>query len=552
MSDTPPGGSVVQQLPSSEEFFKALFDSAGDAIFLMDNDTFLACNEKTLEMFGCTREKIIGNHPFVLSPPLQPNGRISKDSALEKIGAALGGTLQRFPWRHIRCDGSEFDAEVTLTRVRLNDKFYLQAIVRDKTAEMTLQRQHERLASIIENTPEYIGIAAPDGKVVYMNDAFKRVVPDKYRAQMDTPGAIPISAFHTPEAYALITNTALPYALQHGLWQGESTLLDSLGREFPTIQTIVAHTGINGGLEYYSTIIRDISEFKERERLLRDAERIANLGTYVTDTRTGHWVSSEILDKIFGIDKSFPRDVPGWQSLIHPDDQKGMVDYYTNDVLHKKQRFDRTYRIIRHNDGQVRWVRGLGDLAFNDAGEPIRMTGTIQDITDNKMAEEAEIAQKEFAQALIDNSLDVITILDTVGTIKYESRAITSVFGYAVGELVGQTVFSYIHPDDVLSAKEAFSKSLKTEGPAAPLVIRFKHKNGSWIHTQVVANNQLDNPKVGGILINSRNISDLLELEAIKSHATEVERMNRIMVDRELKMTELKAEIAELKKRLGE
>lgn len=554
MPDQPPAGSsaVENLIPISEEFFRALFEAAGDAIFLMDNDTFLACNNRTLEMFGCTRERIIGNHPFILSPEKQPDGRPSKDAALEKISAALGGVVQRFPWRHVRCNGDAFDAEVTLTRIQLDGKFYLQAIVRDKTEETTLQHQHDRLVSVVENTPDFVGIATPDGKVTYINDAFRRIVPEQYRTLINTPGTVPISAFHPPAAYTLLIETAIPYAARHGIWQGENMLLDSLGHEFPTVQTIIAHTDANGELDYFSTIVRDISEFKEREQLLGDAERVARLGTYVTDTRTGQWSSSPILDEIFGIDKSYPRDVPGWAALIHPDEQKSMTEYYLNEVLGKKKRFDRVYRIIRHNDGVERWVQGLGGLTFDHAGNPIRMTGTIQDITDRIMIERAATAQKEFAQALIDNSLDVITIITADGTIKYESKAITTVFGYTLVELIGKNVFTYIHPDDLEAAKAAFAQALQIEGPVAPITLRFKHKNGSWIYTQVVGNNQLDNPKVQGVLLNSRDITDLMQMQNIKSHADELERLNKLMVDREVKMSELKEELAALKERLRE
>ncbi len=409
----------------------------------------------------------------------------------------------------------------------------------------------ERLASIVENAPDFIGVATPDGKVVYINDAFRRIVPELYSVQINTPGTVPISVFHPPAANTLLTETAIPYASRHGIWQGENALLDSLGNEFPILQTVIAHTDANGKLDYFSTIIRDISEFKERERLLSDAQRVAHLGTYVTDTRTGQWTSSDILDEIFGIDKNYPRDVAGWAALIHPDEQKAMTEYYLNEVLGKKQRFERIYRIIRHNDRAERWVQGLGGLTFDTVGNPIRMTGTIQDITEQKMIEDAERAQKEFAQALIDNSLDVITIVDAAGTIRYESRAITSVFGYGLNELVGKNVFTYVHPDDVEAAKTTFTEALAKE-LVTPLVIRFKHKNGSWVYVQVVGNNQLDNPKVQGILISSRDVTDLMQIKDIKTHAEEVERLNKLMVGRELKISDLKQEITELKKRLDE
>lgn len=136
---------------------------------------------------------------------------------------------------------------------------------------------------------------------------------------------------------------------------------------------------------------------EKSEALLKEAQEVAQIGYYNLDVKTDSWTSSEILDDIFGIDKNYKKNTEGWIEIVHPDDQKEMLEYFTQHVIAEKQPFDREYRIINIRSGEMRWVHGLGRLEMDSKGNPVRMIGTIQDITNRKKAEEAlKVSEEQF------------------------------------------------------------------------------------------------------------------------------------------------------------
>jgi len=112
-----------EALRQSESKFRNLYESANDAIFLMDKNIFVDCNLKTLEMFGCTREQIIGQPLTGSLRKFNLMEGTSMEKALEKINAALKGQKQFFEWTHSRYDGTPFDARVSLNTFSTEDKY---------------------------------------------------------------------------------------------------------------------------------------------------------------------------------------------------------------------------------------------------------------------------------------------------------------------------------------------------------------------------------------------------------------------------------------------
>ncbi len=143
---------VEKALTDSESRYRLLFESAGDAIFIMLNETVMECNEKVVDLFGChDKGQIVGQSIVKFSADKQPGDLPASKLALEKITAALNGEAQFFPWTHKRCDGVLVETEVTLNRLDLGEAGNFLAIVRDVTAQKqteTQLRQAQKMESI--------------------------------------------------------------------------------------------------------------------------------------------------------------------------------------------------------------------------------------------------------------------------------------------------------------------------------------------------------------------------------------------------------------------
>jgi diguanylate cyclase (GGDEF)-like protein/PAS domain S-box-containing protein len=147
--------SAKKTLAEHEERYRQLFESAGDAIFLMSSDRFIDCNHSTLSLFECTKEQIINSTPYQFSPELQSNGKPSKDEALKYINLAISGKSQTFEWTHQTYAGQLFEAEVTLSVIEIKAELQILATVRNitdrKKAEHALIVSKKKLVSQNEN-----------------------------------------------------------------------------------------------------------------------------------------------------------------------------------------------------------------------------------------------------------------------------------------------------------------------------------------------------------------------------------------------------------------
>ena len=247
-------------------------------------------------------------------------------------------------------------------------------------------------------------------------------------------------------------------------------------------------TNAAGKVVALTGFVQDITERKlaeealrERNELLAQAQRIARIGHYVLDARTGAWTSSESLDEIFGIDDAYVRSVEGWLGVVHAEDRADMGDYVQHHVLAKCQPFDREYRITRVEDGEARWVHGIGTLECDADGTVLRMFGVIQDITETKLAEQALIDSElglQRAQAVAHVGSWVWHV--ETNTLEW-SDEMYRIFGIDRSEftgVLGDVVARAIHPDD-RAAVELANQRVEREGKPIPLEYRVVRPDGT-------------------------------------------------------------------------
>ncbi|MBE0548240.1 MAG: GAF domain-containing protein, partial [Rubrivivax sp.] len=165
---------------------------------------------------------------------------------------------------------------VALERARLHEN--LETLVAERTAKLAaeieerkrIEQEQARLVAIIEATPDLVGTATPDGRLLYSNQAGLQMMGIKE----EDLRTLRILDVHPEWAAKLMQERALPHALSHGYWRGETAILGADGLEIPVLQVILAHKGPDGTVAYMSTIARDITQSKTSEARIARLNRV--------------------------------------------------------------------------------------------------------------------------------------------------------------------------------------------------------------------------------------------------------------------------------------
>ena len=395
---------------------------------------------------------------------------------------------------------------------KADDSIVWDGLIIEVSDRKQAEKEQRRLLSILEATPDIVGICDAQGNHLYLNQAgqtFLEIAPETLKQ-------VNIQACHPPEILKKIEAEALPTAIQTGMWQGESCLLSQSGREFPVSQVILAHRDEDGSLEFLSSVMRDISALKAAEQAVQESEvKYQQILNSITDMVLVKREKSQIVwanqafRDYYGMDSHKLQDLID-DSFNEPDQTR---QYIRDDshVFTSGQPLEVEGPATGH-DGEVRQFNTIKSAIRNSQGDIILTVGVSRDITDRKQAE-AHLRQQEAQyRQIFETVTDGLGILNLeTGELLEANPAYHQMHGYTYSEFISLSPKTYVHPTSQHVYQEliaAVQAGCAYSGQATDI-----HRNGSLVELDVKGIPYLYQGQPQALCV-LRDISQQVQLEA--------------------------------------
>ena len=445
--------TVIEQSPAS--------------IVITDLDgTIQYVNPKFVEVTGFQPEEAIGCNARILKSGLTPMETYQDIWQSLTSGLVWHGELfnkrknGELYWEEVHLSPVKNAAGVSTHYVAVKIE-----ITERKRSEETIRQNEARFRYMLETSPIAVRIASSSGrKVLFANQRYAELIES-----------------HADEVIGV--DPTLYYA--HS--QDYEDVLERLSRGEKVTNKLVELLLPSGKLKWalasYLTLeygdesavlgwFYDITERTQMETALRDSEarlvaaqQIARLGNWELDLVTNRlWWSEEIF-RIFEIDPNeFGASYEAFLAAIHPDDRHAVNQAYL-DSLENKTPYEIEHR-LSFQDGRVKHVHERCETEFDQDGRALRSMGTVQDITERKLAETALQRSEATSRALIDATMETAILLDESGTI----IAINEVGAHRLhkeqGEIVGTNFYEFL-PPELAQSRKSFVGQVFQSGTAA-------------------------------------------------------------------------------------
>jgi PAS domain S-box-containing protein len=444
------------EIRRAEAHTHELLELAPDAFFQSDLDgRFTDVNQAACRLLGYSRDELLSRTIFdVIQEEDAARLRAVRDRLL------VPGRVERAEWIHRRKDGTLVPLEVSANI--LPDGRW-QAFARDISERRRIEDERQVFVSFLENSSDFIGVADPDGKPIYVNPAGRRMVgmPADYPVETtQIPDYVP------PDQRAFTSDVVVRALFERGRWEGETIFRHwQTGESIPVSN---AHFMIRdpktGRAIGMGTITRDISmarriatereELLARERLAREQSESANELLRESEERfrltideapigmarvalDGHFVRvNHVLCELVGYSADELMALT-WQAITHPDDLE--ADLAASRQLERGEipRFKVEKRYIR-KDGSIVDVQLSVSTLRNQHGAPLYFISQIEDITERKRSERAlRLSEAKFS-AIVSIAADAIICVDKDQRITIFNEGAERIFGYPRAAMIAK------------------------------------------------------------------------------------------------------------------
>lgn len=379
-------------------------------------------------------------------------------------------------------------------------------------ADRELAESREWLTTILESIGD--GVIATDerGCVKFMNP-----VAEKLTGWVESEA----NGLSLPDVFKIIdesTRVLMPNPVEVVLREGymvghvnHTILLSKDGNEYIIDDAAAPILDRKNGISGVVLTFRDITKKYKIEAALEASERrfrtlIENSEDMITllDSSGAIIYGSPAIERILGFTFEEYKATIGYD-IIHPEDREISSEKFMEAMTHPCKPIHLLHRVL-HKNGSWIWIEGTltNMLEDRDIGA---IVCNFRDVTARRDAEQAlEVSERRF-RALIENSDDMVSMVDASGKNIYSSPACERILGYTNEEYSSKSEFEYIHPDDVAAVVDKFSQILSL--PNIPVLIQYRlsHKNGNWLWIEGIITNLLDDPAVGAVVSNYRDIT---------------------------------------------
>jgi PAS domain S-box-containing protein len=546
---------IEAALRQSERQYRSLVETSKDLIWSVDLDyrwTFV--NQAVREIYGCDPSETIGRSFLERVPPEQQ----PKDlEVFEKITA--GEPCLRYETEHRRADGTpvyliynaiavyDETGRVIGTTGTATD------ITERKQAEAALRASQQKLAIHVERTP----LAAIEWnlnfEVTDWNPAAELMFGYSRREAL---GRQALDLLVPEQAKPLVANVLQALIEQKG---GTRSTNENLTKSGKTIVCEWYNTPLvdaNGTIIGVASLVQDVTQRVAAVTALQQSEsRFQKLAANVpgaiyqflkrTDGSICYpFISFGCQDLLELAPKTIRNHPEAIVELIHREDRPSYEDSVAESAR-TLQPWTWEGRFITPS-GKCKWLQFASRPEKHDNGD-ILWDGLVMDITDRKEAEAAVTQSEAKWRSLIQNSSDAIAILEADGTIRYASPSVEGILGFKVSQLVGRDFLTFVHPEDRDRVRHAYQKLCGDSRTTLQIEYRQQHANGAWLCMESVGCNLLDESAIGGLVVNSRDISErkLAEQALNQANADLERRVNARTAELRSSLEQLRVEIVE-------